>query len=116
QSRITPPPHPISAHHHSPPATATLSLHASLPIYGATKRQVAVMFAEERPTLLPLPIEPFRYYQYGERTVHLDGRVGRSSANMTRSEEHTSELQSPYELVCRLLLEKKKNYKSLDTW
>src|SRR5207248_9427754 len=26
----------------------------------------------------------------------------------SRSEEHTSELQSPYELVCRLLLEKKK--------
>src|SRR5207248_5324442 len=26
-----------------------------------------------------------------------------------RSEEHTSELQSPYHLVCRLLLEKKKN-------
>src|SRR6266705_5672072 len=26
-----------------------------------------------------------------------------------RSEEHTSELQSPYDLVCRLLLEKKKN-------
>src|SRR5207248_9088286 len=30
----------------------------------------------------------------------------RSSA--ARSEEHTSELQSPYDLVCRLLLEKKK--------
>src|SRR6266705_1243394 len=29
-----------------------------------------------------------------------------------RSEEHTSELQSPYELVCRLLLEKKKTYDS----
>ena len=27
-----------------------------------------------------------------------------------RSEEHTSELQSHYDLVCRLLLEKKKNY------
>src|SRR6266487_6899235 len=27
-----------------------------------------------------------------------------------RSEEHTSELQSPVHLVCRLLLEKKKNY------
>src|SRR5207248_8420572 len=27
---------------------------------------------------------------------------------MGRSEEHTSELQSPYDLVCRLLLEKKK--------
>jgi transposase len=44
-------------------------------IHGTTKRQVAVMFAEERPALLPLPIEPFRYYQYGERTVHLDGCV-----------------------------------------
>src|SRR5438876_6614801 len=31
---------------------------------------------------------------------------------LTRSEEHTSELQSPVHLVCRLLLEKKKIYKS----
>src|SRR5256885_3237034 len=30
----------------------------------------------------------------------------------SRSEEHTSELQSPCNLVCRLLLEKKKTYKS----
>jgi transposase len=44
-------------------------------IHGTTKRQVATMFAEERPALLPLPLEPFRYYQYGERTVHLDGCV-----------------------------------------
>ena len=44
-------------------------------IHGTTKRQVAVMFAEERPALLPLPLEPFRYCQYGERTVHLDGCV-----------------------------------------
>src|SRR5437867_7108099 len=29
-------------------------------------------------------------------------------AGRRRSEEHTSELQSPYDLVCRLLLEKKK--------
>src|SRR5437867_13164529 len=29
-----------------------------------------------------------------------------------RSEEHTSELQSPYDLVCRLLLEKKKKTKT----
>src|SRR5437867_10401303 len=33
-----------------------------------------------------------------------DSRFGES----WRSEEHTSELQSPYDLVCRLLLEKKK--------
>src|SRR5208282_788169 len=44
-------------------------------IHGTTKRQVAAMFAEEKPTLLPLPVEPFRYYQYGERVVHLDGCV-----------------------------------------
>src|SRR5437867_9340952 len=31
-----------------------------------------------------------------------------------RSEEHTSELQSPYDLVCRLLLEKKKTQHLLD--
>src|SRR5699024_3082713 len=32
-----------------------------------------------------------------------------SSDNRVRSEEHTSELQSRFDLVCRLLLEKKKN-------
>src|SRR5207248_5877071 len=33
----------------------------------------------------------------------------------SRSEEHTSELQSPYDLVCRLLLEKKKKKKKQTT-
>ena len=49
-------------------------------IHGTTKRQVAAMFAEERPALGPLPLEPFRYYQYGRRTVHLDGCVEVASA------------------------------------
>jgi transposase len=44
-------------------------------IHGTTKRQVAVMFAEERPALGPLPLEPFRYYRFGDRTVHLNGCV-----------------------------------------
>ena len=44
-------------------------------IHGTTKRQVAAMFAEERPALGPLPLEPFRYYRFGTRTVHLDGCV-----------------------------------------
>jgi transposase len=44
-------------------------------IHGTTKRQVAAMFAEEKPFLLPLPLEPFRYYQHGQRVVHLDGCV-----------------------------------------
>ena len=44
-------------------------------IHGTTKRQVAAMFAEERPHLLPLPLEPFRFYEYGQRVVNLDGCV-----------------------------------------
>src|SRR5256885_7249996 len=35
----------------------------------------------------------------------------RGNGNVVRSEEHTSELQSPCNLVCRLLLEKKKDAK-----
>src|SRR5207248_10705333 len=42
-----------------------------------------------------------------------DSRVARAwcqAPMRRRSEEHTSELQSPYDLVCRLLLEKKKKH------
>src|SRR5437867_8200748 len=39
------------------------------------------------------------------------GALARAELLVRRSEEHTSELQSPYELVCRLLLEKKKTLK-----
>jgi transposase len=44
-------------------------------IHGTTKRQVRLMFEEEKPHLLTLPAAPFRYYEYGMRTVHLDGAV-----------------------------------------
>src|SRR2546426_2487315 len=37
-------------------------------------------------------------------------RYGVKASRISRSEEHTSELQSPCNLVCRLLLEKKKEY------
>lgn len=33
------------------------------------------MFAEEKPELAPLPLEPFRMYEFGERGVNLDGCV-----------------------------------------
>src|SRR5690348_17935966 len=39
----------------------------------------------------------------------MPARAATSTLVPTRSEEHTSELQSPVHLVCRLLLEKKKN-------
>src|SRR5690348_17896745 len=55
--------------------------------------------------------------------VNNAGRAARKPAtdlsveewNQDRSEEHTSELQSPVHLVCRLLLEKKKNTKITNT-
>src|SRR5256885_7777117 len=48
--------------------------------------------------------------------VKLGTKAGKAASRVTaegviRSEEHTSELQSPCNLVCRLLLEKKKNTK-----
>src|SRR2546421_4086565 len=43
------------------------------------------------------------------------GQLGRTSGRMHRSEEHTSELQSRSDLVCRLLLEKKKKCKETRT-
>lgn len=45
-------------------------------IHGTTKKQVRRMFEEvERPTLQPLPQEPFPLYYEGRRKVHRDGHV-----------------------------------------
>src|SRR6267154_2209029 len=62
----------------------TLSLHDALPIL-----DVLAGYEPGDATWAPPPLEPF-----------------------ARSEEHTSELQSPVQLVCRLLLEKKKELPS----
>src|SRR2546430_16132892 len=71
----------------------TLSLHDALPIseLGVVARELVEHF----PDVLPLELE--RVLPSDERT---EGRGD-------RSEEHTSELQSQSNLVCRLLLEKK---------
>src|SRR3989454_1590170 len=64
-------------------------------------------------------IDPY-VVSFGGRTIRLSGALTRSWAGRSepwrlgesvigRSEEHTSELQSPCNLVCRLLLEKKKS-------
>src|SRR5438094_7698223 len=52
---------------------------------------------------LPLELGDGRVLNRLDR-LRLDLRV----PDVQRSEEHTSELQSPYDIVCRLLLEKKK--------
>ena len=51
-------------------------------IHGTTKRQVAAMFAEEKPALLALPLAPFCYYQFGKRTAR---RRATSAASSTCS-------------------------------
>src|SRR2546430_4403611 len=54
-------------------------------------------------------VHPPEYGRVG--LVRLVGRLARRRARVqVRSEEHTSELQSQSNLVCRLLLEKKKKY------
>src|SRR5437762_8327384 len=65
----------------------------------ALKPDVVILATGSRPLRLPLPGGPEAL------TVHEAVALG-------RSEEHTSELQSPMYLVCRLLLEKKNRHDS----
>src|SRR5437868_8693709 len=68
----------------APPGIYTLSLHDALPIFDAVPLE-----------LLPVLLEVQRPLAHREVLARV------------RSEEHTSELQSRFDLVCRLLLEKK---------
>src|SRR5438552_8939522 len=52
---------------------------------------------------------PARSTASGRASPPTPSATGRSWGRLVRSEEHTSELQSPDHLVCRLLLEKKKH-------
>src|SRR5437764_14517958 len=61
-----------------------------------------------------LPISHCRRAPFGIRAVPAGPWPDRVDRHDPRSEEHTSELQSPMYLVCRLLLEKKKNNKRTD--
>src|SRR5438093_8474251 len=55
------------------------------------------------------PRQAYRSYSRSARAGVICGRTRRCSSSLSRSEEHTSELQSLTNLVCRLLLEKKKD-------
>src|SRR5207248_9493883 len=105
-----------SRNRHPTPDTLPLSLHDALPIFqdspmaanvkvlGYRSHAESVNWVESADVLfLPLHtptdggqalIVPGKTYEY----------LG-SGRPILRSEEHTSELQSPYDLVCRLLLE-----------
>src|SRR5690348_18278960 len=67
-------------------AIYTLSLHDALPISARPTRTRRSSTTRARPSI----------------------RASAQTSRRRRSEEHTSELQSPVHLVCRLLLEKKK--------
>src|SRR5699024_2773382 len=67
-------------------------------------RAPLVDVGEPRPGTPSQPVDHQSREHPGEKAVHVRG-VG----DIGRSEEHTSELQSRFDLVCRLLLEKKIN-------
>src|SRR2546430_17266817 len=76
-----------------------LSLHDALPISDDAEGE-------------PEPVAPAGGVTEDDVRRALTGFVGRIEQEPPRSEEHTSELQSQSNLVCRLLLEKKKTARS----
>src|SRR2546430_12885571 len=66
-------------------------------------------FTDDRGRIWAASLNTSRFFIFDVRTDPLNPRLERTVEN--RSEEHTSELQSQSNLVCRLLLEKKKEYK-----
>src|SRR5207248_8053762 len=103
---------------HPPPtaATHTLSLHDALPICGAPGATAvtccgcsACAGACANAALAePERSEPNSGSSPLSGSFGIFAQRGGRRMEFARSEEHTSELQSPYDLVCRLLLEKKK--------
>src|SRR5256885_12892538 len=85
----------------------TLSLHDALPILLAQDYWHNTFYANE------MGIFDATYLKLRELRLAYDlppsVACAKPTRRATRSEEHTSELQSPCNLVCRLLLEKKKN-------
>src|SRR2546427_3603242 len=71
-------------------------------------------FLRRFPTRLSQRCSPIRHSPYGAHAVkHVVETTEVAGQSPNRSEEHTSELQSQSNLVCRLLLEKKKSIVNL---
>src|SRR3712207_8375506 len=88
----------------------TLSLHDALPIFGRTANRSRQQMADP-PLQHLVGRQPDRVTDALGLQQLVDLWLGKRSigAEVQRSEEHTSELQSRQYLVCRLLLEKKKH-------
>src|SRR5690348_17882059 len=96
-----------------------LSLHDALPILLAQQGKLAEAIQSYERLLQLKPEYAEAYNDLGNALVE-QGKLPEAIQNyeralqLKRSEEHTSELQSPVHLVCRLLLEKK-NYRYVRT-
>src|SRR5437879_8222259 len=64
----------------------------------ARRQQLVLLFAKAHEDFQVLVVHFRRFHRHDRQAIQRE-----------RSEEHTSELQSPMYLVCRLLLEKKNN-------
>src|SRR5688500_19630938 len=91
----------------SPSETYTLSLHDALPISAMqtelAKVKTTIEVKEENSAISCVLYGKAKWKDKAKFETYEDHRM----AMALRSEEHTSELQSPCNLVCRLLLEKK---------
>src|SRR5256885_4121370 len=88
----------------------TLSRSPNAPLYPSPR---PVLIAPQRPRLVRPPVFEQVMLRIDSSPqgalVEIEGKqIGLTPLTTMRSEEHTSELQSPCNLVCRLLLEKKK--------
>src|SRR5205807_9462916 len=106
----------FSFHHTSTTQIYTLSLHDALPISNHALRAARCSSPGQRSSARPHSREQTR-----ARFAHDPAAAAPKHETLSRtgtrrdsrSEEHTSELQSPCNLVCRLLLEKKKKTKNI---
>src|SRR5687768_17812956 len=80
----------------------TLSLHDALPI-SFCRREISQRSLETRPRISPLQLRQ----RICRPPTRCTGEYSRYNPLSSRSEEHTSELQSRLPLVCRHLLEEK---------
>src|SRR5437016_9130569 len=87
------------------PVIYTLSLHDALPICGV---RIDAQRSNPRVGSNPEHVSA-RSIRIRRCRVRFQRAMSQASAQRERSEEHTSELQSLTNLVCRLLLEKKNN-------
>src|SRR5439155_18396025 len=96
----------------SPPYIYTLSLHDALPISRRLEdlvdHLVDLLNDCDLPPRVAVVAGDIRTLHIAEDEAVVPVRLDHRAANRDRSEEHTSELQSRGHLVCRLLLEKKK--------